>query len=111
MWENEPGMKETVKNSSGFCITHFLTLIEKGQKELSYEEYKKFYKIILELQKKNLKRLEEELEWFINKFDYRYKDAPWKTAEDALIRTVSKLTENKPRKNTKEGKSDDNRRI
>ncbi|NLE68688.1 MAG: hypothetical protein GX611_00720, partial [Clostridiales bacterium] len=39
----------------------------------------------------NLKRLEEELEWFTLKFDYRNADKPWGNSRDALERTVNKL--------------------
>ena len=38
----------------------------------------------------NLKRMEEEVSWFIDKFDYRNVDAPWKTSKDALPRAMVK---------------------
>ncbi|MBR1735571.1 MAG: hypothetical protein IJ736_00950 [Firmicutes bacterium] len=46
--------------------------------------------IIIPIEKENLKRLEGELEHFINKFDYKYKDEPWGTAQDSLIRGITK---------------------
>ncbi len=39
----------------------------------------------------NMKRVHEDLSWFIDKFDYRFKDEPWKNAKDALPRTMTKL--------------------
>ena len=39
----------------------------------------------------NMKRMLEDVEWFINKFDYRYQDEPWKNSEDAMQRTLTKL--------------------
>ena len=39
----------------------------------------------------NMKRVHEDLGWFIDKFDYRFKDEPWKNAKDALLRTMTKL--------------------
>ena len=44
-----------------------------------------------ENEKENLDRLEEELDWFIKKFDYRYREEPWKTSKDALPRTILKI--------------------
>ena len=39
----------------------------------------------------NLQRLEEDVSWLIDKFDYRNKDADWKTSKDALQRGMQKL--------------------
>ena len=38
----------------------------------------------------NLQRLYEDLDWFCDKFDYRYKDADWKNSKDALQRGMQK---------------------
>lgn len=38
-----------------------------------------------------MKRVEDELEWFTLKFDYRYQDQPWKNSRDALPRTILKV--------------------
>ena len=92
MWKNKPEIKEYVENSNGFCLEHFSMLLQKGEKLLSETEYFEFCKMILPIQEKNFKRLEEEIQWFINKFDYKYKDEPWKTSKDALLRGVTKIT-------------------
>jgi len=96
MWQSKPEVKEMVKNSRGFCLKHFSMLIEKGYKKLSDDEYKLFSETVFSVERENLKRLEEEIEWFINKFDYRYKDEPWKTSKDALIRAVKKINSIQP---------------
>ena len=38
----------------------------------------------------NLKRVRDDIEWFINKFDYKYKDEPWYNAKDSVIRSMIK---------------------
>ena len=38
----------------------------------------------------NLKRVDADLDWFIDKFDYRYKNEPWKNSKDAVERTITK---------------------
>ncbi len=91
MWKNKPEIKEYVINSKGFCLEHFSLLLEAGEKKLSQNEYSELLDIILPLEKENLKRLEDEIEWFINKFDYKYKDEPWKTAKDSLPRAITKI--------------------
>ncbi len=92
MWKNKPEIKDYVKNSDGFCLEHFSLLLQKGEKLLSEEQYFEFCDMILPIQKKNFERLEEEVQWFINKFDYKYKDEPWKTSKDSLQRAVTKIT-------------------
>ena len=40
----------------------------------------------------NLKRVDSDLNWYIDKFDYRYKDEPWKNSKDAIERTILKVS-------------------
>ncbi len=37
-----------------------------------------------------MQRLSEDLDWFCDKFDYRNKDADWRTSKDALPRGMQK---------------------
>lgn len=46
---------------------------------------------VFALMEQNLHRLEEDISWLIDKFDYRNKDADWKTSKDALQRGMQKL--------------------
>ena len=39
----------------------------------------------------NFARIEEELTWLTDKFDYRNRDADWKNSRDALQRGMQKL--------------------
>ena len=39
----------------------------------------------------NMERVNGDLSWFIDKFDYRYKNEPWKNSKDALPRGSSRL--------------------
>jgi hypothetical protein len=42
-----------------------------------------------------MKEMEDDLEWFVLKFDYRNIDAPWKNAKDALPRAIALLASDK----------------
>ena len=35
-------------------------------------------------------RIQEDISWFIKKFDYRYENESWKNSKDAGERTVNK---------------------
>ncbi len=39
----------------------------------------------------NLKRLEEDVSWMVEKFDYQNADADWKNSKDAIQRGMQKL--------------------
>ena len=65
-------------------------LIDKAQETLSQEMLSSGGQITLKLYTDNLQRLADDLDWFTDKFDYRYKDAPWKNSRDAIERAVTK---------------------
>ncbi|MBQ6814449.1 MAG: hypothetical protein IJP13_02810 [Lachnospiraceae bacterium] len=79
------------KKSKGFCMEHYGLLIEAASRELSGRDQEEFLSYTSNIFIENMKRVKEDLDWFINKFDYRYKDEPWKNGKDALPRMVSKL--------------------
>ena len=56
------------------------------------DKYKpEFYETLFKLMKDNLKRIEEDVSWFIDKYDYPNKDADWKNSKDAIPRAMQKL--------------------
>lgn len=92
LFKTDPDFKEKIKNSKGFCLEHFSELISIGEKKLGKSAYESFMQTIIPIQKENLKRLDEELDLFIKKFDYRFKDEPWGNSKDSLERTILKLS-------------------
>lgn len=95
LWVKEDKFKDLYKTSRGLCLKHFNEVLSLSDIHVKNEAQRNEFKsVTLELQGKNMARLQEELEWFISKFDYRFKDEPWKTSKDALIRTIHKLIGN-----------------
>ena len=90
MYRKNPEFQELFKNCKGFCIPHFGELADEADRVLSDKEKKEFYDTLFPLMQKNMQRLYEDLDWFCDKFDYRYKDADWKTSKDALPRGMQK---------------------
>ncbi len=80
-----------LKKSKGFCLHHFATVIGEADKRLNGRQLEDFYKDIFEITKENMNRIEGEVEWFIDKFDYRHRDADWKNSKDAGQRAMQKL--------------------
>lgn len=87
---------ELLKNSNGFCLHHFSDLVETAEHKLPTKEKAAFYDILFPLMTDNLKRVQEDVEWFCDKFDYRNKDADWKNSKDALQRSMQKMAGGHP---------------
>lgn len=78
-------------NSKGMCLEHFTMLLEMAPSQLKGENKTFFLETSKKMMKENLKRIEEEIGWFIDKNDYRNASAPWKNSQDALPRGIQKL--------------------
>lgn len=90
LYHTEEGFRNKFKASKGFCTRHYKMLYFSAPQHLSGEELNSFLKILNELYLDNMKRVRDDVEWFINKFDYRYADEPWKNSKDALPRSMQK---------------------
>lgn len=92
LWEKDEDFRKIFKDSMGFCLPHFSECIAMADEVLSSKKKEMFFQDLFPIQSANLFRIEEEIQWFIQKFDYKNKDKPWKTSKDALQRTIQKLT-------------------
>lgn len=89
---NNEEFKDLFLKSKGFCLPHFTRLLEAAPYHLKEKDQTFF---LAETQKKlqeSLARIEEDLAWFIDKYDYRNSNAPWKNAKDAIPRGIQKLS-------------------
>ena len=87
----DPEFRQKVEQSKGFCMHHFAELLEHAQKELPNSQLEWFYTTVLKLMSENVARVKEDLDWFVDKHDYRNSGAPWKNSMDAVPRGMQKL--------------------
>lgn len=83
--------RQKVESGSGFCLHHFLQLLDKAPELLPNAQLEWFYDTVLPLMRQNLARVQGDLDWFIEKFDYRNASAPWKNSQDAVQRAMQKI--------------------
>lgn len=83
--------RQQVKNTKGFCMRHFLRLMEEAPDKLPNDQREWFYPTVFRLMRENMARVKGDLDWFIEKFDYRNASADWKNSRDAVSRTMQKL--------------------
>lgn len=96
LYRNDPAFKEKILNGKGFCLHHFGILCGSADRLMNDKERAEFYPAMFEVMEKNFERIEEDVVWLIDKFDYRNKDADWKNSKDALQRGMQKLRSGYP---------------
>lgn len=96
MYRKDPEFVALLKSSKGFCLHHFGDLVETAETLLSSKEKTGFYEILFPLMTANMERVQADIEWFCDKFDYRNKDADWKDSKDALQRSMQKMAGGHP---------------
>lgn len=96
LYRKNPEFVELFKKSKGFCLLHFADLVENAETILSDKEKSDFYETLFPLMTENMQRVTDDLEWFCDKFDYKNKDADWKTSKDAIPRGMQKAAGSYP---------------
>lgn len=90
LYQHEEEFRAKFGDCRGFCTRHYGVLHKEAGRYLSGGQLKDFTDVLNSLYLDNMKRVRDDLEWFINKFDYRYANEPWKNAKDALPRAINK---------------------
>ena len=87
----EEEFRAKVENSKGFCLRHFTGLMAAAKDQLPNGQREWFYDKVFALMRENMARVKGDLDWFIEKFDYRNASADWRNSRDAVSRTMQKL--------------------
>ena len=83
--------RKKTEQSKGFCLRHFTQLMEKAPEGLPNAQRDWFYPTVFALMRENMGRVKGDLDWFIEKFDYRNAAADWRNSRDAVSRTMQKI--------------------
>jgi sulfur relay (sulfurtransferase) DsrC/TusE family protein len=103
LFKNTPEFKEVIKNSKGFCLHHFGEVTSYASEKLNDEQREEYANLIFPLMIENMNRLEEDISWLVDKYDYRNADADWKNSKDALQRGMQKIKGGYPSENDYQG--------
>lgn len=90
-YKQDKEFRKVFAGCKGFCIEHYGILYDMSLNSLKGSMLDEFQTTLNQVYLDNMKRVREDLEWFKDKFDYRYQDAPWKNSKDALPRTLTKV--------------------
>lgn len=89
--KTEPDFYKKFFASKGFCLKHFNEILKYALDDLDGQFLYDFVKALYKLEIENFARVDEDVKWFTKKFDYRYKDEPWKNSKDAVKRSTEKI--------------------
>lgn len=79
-----------LKNSKGFCIPHFTALMREATREMRKDKQEIIYALV-EVEEKNLLRLNRELSDYVERQSYEFSDEHRKSLEDVLLRSIHKI--------------------
>ena len=91
LYQNDGDFRSRFEQSKGLCLPHLGKLLETATQELGAKELGRFVETLTRMEKENMDRIQEDISWFIKKFDYRYENESWKNSKDAVERTVNKV--------------------
>lgn len=91
LYKTDEEFRRAIASSKGLCLPDAALLLQAAPDELPAKEVAPFTEMLLSLEEKSLARLDEDIAWFIKKYDYRFDDQPWKNSRDAVERTANKL--------------------
>lgn len=87
----EEEFRNKVESSKGFCLHHVTELLERAEEEVPNGQREWFYQTVRVLMQTHMARVKEDLDWFVEKHDYRQAGADWKNSMDAVPRGMQKL--------------------
>lgn len=90
LYEKEEDFRRQFEESKGFCTGHYKMLFGLAPEYLNKKYLEPFLRTLNGLFLEHFKRVRDDVEWFICKNDYRYREEPWKNAKDALPRALIK---------------------
>ena len=91
LYQNDGDFRSRFEKSKGLCLPHLGQLLEVATQELNARDLGSFVTTLTRMEKENMDRIQEDISWFIKKFDYRYENESWKNSKDAVERTVNKV--------------------
>ena len=91
LYKKDEEFARLFREGKGFCLPHFADLVETAEKKLNDKQKAEFYPTLFKIMKENYQRLQKEVTWFTDKFDYRNKDKDWGNSKDSIQRCMQKL--------------------
>lgn len=90
LYKTDKEFRKKYENCKGFCNVHYPELLRAAQNSMSGSQFEEFARITHNLYLENMKRMTEDLSWFVDKNKYENYDKSWKNSQDAIPRAMIK---------------------
>ncbi len=91
--KNEPAFLDMLKGVERFSACRiFYDILNSCREKCRPEEAQNMEELLCSLMERNWPESRKILTGFVEKYDYRNKDADWKNSKDAVPRTMQKIT-------------------
>lgn len=87
----EPDFRQRFEATKGFCLKHGRDLLRMADKQYPSGRQAELAQVLMPLMLENLKRVQDEVNYFTKMFDYKSQGADWKNSRDAVPRSIEKL--------------------
>ncbi|OON94003.1 MAG: hypothetical protein ATN31_04720 [Candidatus Epulonipiscioides saccharophilum] len=91
LYNSSDDFKQMFLDSKGFCLVHFNEILKQAPMHLRDKEKDDFYEQSKKMLLESIKRIQAEVEWFVDKNDYSNADKPWNNSKDAIQRGIQKI--------------------
>lgn len=91
LYQKDEAFRTKLYGGKGFCLHHFGDICGGADHHLSDTERNEFFPLFLDLMVRNIERMSADVDWLIEKFDYKNKDEDWKQSKDAVQRGMQKI--------------------
>ena len=91
LWNKDAEFLPKFRSSRGFCLSHFLSLLDKGRRMLRTDRLERWLDDVVPLMTDSLQRLEQDLEAFTQLHHDSHRSLGTDEERTALARTLQKL--------------------
>ena len=72
-------------------ILKIQNILTSNKVDIVPQKRENFFNMLFPLMKSNMERMQEDINWLVEKFDYENADKDWKNSKDAVQRGMQKL--------------------
>ena len=90
LWGQDLEFRKAFDESKGFCLHHMSHILKMAVEALDAKNQKAFAASMVELQRRNLERVSQDLWYMTEHYKSENRDKPWNGCEDAQLRAVYK---------------------
>ena len=91
IYKTDSAFQEKMANCNYLCLPHAAQVSIHAGKQLNVPMRKKFLNALTKILENEFTQLKNDLQWYVDKHDYRNQKADWGTSKEAALKTIALL--------------------